>query len=1828
MKKSFLYTSLMLVSLLFISCPEPLTDDVVTAALDNLAPTIEIYSPEENSNYLSVVEFSIYAEDDARTEDDGAGDIASISFSVSNDDFRGGLINISSDGQVSKDPDGGPDTIVYDPESGIIEFSISTIEPNILNGFISVTITVTDRNNNSTQESISLFESDGPIADITLVDSYGNAKKYLAQEDIYLSGTVSNSEDDPNSASEIAEIGFTLADTIIGSLIIDKTETYVDSYSADTLSYYNSSTGLYERRIDGYPDESYAGLFTFDPETMEVDASIYIKDNLEGQGSIIMSFTAIDQNDHEIEKNIFISENTIGPDVTPKVINDGVYGYFSTNTGEADLVTGTIVEDSADISEFVFKLTNGTVFTSFYDGADNLAPGVTVDDAGNSFEIDITSHLSILTADDDYDTDTPTYIDIEVVGSNGVSTSLRRLLYEDSEAPEIDDYSIVSNHSIEAYNSYSNETHNLTIDFSASDNVADVDSDQVFIDVYIGSVSDTLSGVGDHSFTALASDNWSSSVASDENVPVKIVIKDRLSNESIYCNESHPDSGSADVILPENVMYYSGAPAVVTSGSLGANGVSATVYSSDGPNSEYGNDAASFHLSVSSGRKLQIPNVVVGTASAAEMTGAVGDTSFTYVQSLSALSSHLSDEAQIPFTASISDMAGNIATIDEENSYDSSFVIYDNTAPDLSNFSIDLVGGAGAGSAYLNADSSDLNTYIQLVNTDGELTLLDENFRGYQFSYSTAFSGLASDDLNDTTAPYTIPYTTFIPDAVEGSSHTLRIRVYDLAGNYTDEDSTVSFTLDTVAPNITATSFTNIDGTNSEYAKDSETIRLMLTHDADSSGIDLTNSSVSIGSDEGIVSSIISTTSIQFDYETIPYDSGNPLEPYDESDENITFDVTLKDKAGNSASPITSVSSGLAVMYYSGAPAVVTSGSLGANGVSATVYSSDGPNSEYGNDAASFHLSMSSGRKLQIPNVVVGTASAAEMTGTAGDTSFTYVQSLSALSSYLSDEAQIPFTASISDMAGNIATIDEENSYDSSFVIYDNTAPDLSNFSIDLVGGAGAGSAYLNADSSDLNTYIQLVNTDGELTLLDENFRGYQFSYSTAFSGLASDDLNDTTAPYTIPYTTFIPDAVEGSSHTLRIRVYDLAGNYTDEDSTVSFTLDTVAPNITATSFTNIDGTNSEYAKDSETIQLMLTHDADSSGIDLTNSSVSIGSDEGIVSSIISTTSIQFDYETIPYDSGNPLEPYDESDENITFDVTLKDKAGNSASPITSVSSGLAVMFYSGAPAVVTSGSLGANGVSATVYSSDGPNSEYGNDAATFHLSVSSGRKLQIPNVVVGTASAAEMTGTAGDTSFTYVQSLSALSSHLSDEAQIPFTASISDMAGNIATINQENSYDSSFVIYDNTAPDLSNFSIDLVGGAGAGSAYLNADSSDLNTYIQLVNTDGELTLLDENYRGYQFSYSTAFSGLASDDLNDTTAPYTIPYTTFIPDAVEGSSHTLRIRVYDLAGNYTDEDSTVSFTLDTVAPTIHASGNSESTVLTIDTTDIGSPALEEIALTNGPSNVEGGTAGNTTYTIDTATTFTVGTTYEFTAPIVTDDAGNSSNNSFDIVYGTGSDLVVSGLSTTLTTIQPLVSSNQTGTSSFKSISTYDDSEFRRYSKVIESLQTSSVSQTYDTQVSKSIVSSDSERSRLSIRPVLTTKFVKSNAIPSRPVKEREMEDFDISDEVLAEAMAQVEMNQAEYQASVQKILGPELSRAELKELNIRMEPVIVTAEVITVSTTPFLMGTSTQVDVILSDSSENHEDPFQYLGLQILGWFLAGLLTTGFILLMKKMSGT
>ncbi|MBF9017091.1 MULTISPECIES: Ig-like domain repeat protein, partial [unclassified Oceanispirochaeta] len=1347
MKKYLILTATIALTLLFVSCPEPLTEDIVTSAQDSIAPVIEIYSPSGNAEYLSVVEFEIQIKDDAENENDEKGDISTVEFSVSNDDFRGGRILISPDGIVTQDEEGGSDLINYDPETGLASFSISTIEPNILSGLISVTITATDRNSNSSQESITLFENEGPWFELSITDEDDKSNRYLASEFLWISCKIGNSSSDKLSSSEIISIEWSLADSIIGTLFLDKTTSYVDSYSGETLTYYDTAEGVYKRSIDGFASEDYVTDNIFDPVTNTLTAVVRVNDNLEDKGSILFNLTIEDQNGHEVEETVYITENKIGPNITPSSVDDGIYGYFSDN-GNADIITGGMIEDEDDLSEFVFKLTNGTSGTDYEEITSGVtAVGVTFDTVVNGetvdFAIDIESHLTTLLADVDYDPLEETYIDIKATATNGVSTSLRRLLEEDSTAPDISSVSFESSN--DEYPFYSKETHDLTLRFSANDLISE--DDDLNIETSIGGIPQTniATDSGDYEFI---SDNWSGGSDSDEYVPVIVIVSDRLDNSSTYVSKNYDSPPAGYTEFVQNVMYYSGAPTV-----------SFTVTGNNSSNSLFAKDDTTVSVAASSSRDLVTPTISINTNSV-DLEEAGSIKSYSKTQLISSLAVEPTQDTTISFASTVYDRAGNDLSVSDSS------ITYDNDAPEISYLTLtftdtDTIVTDGVVvdglTTYINSYANDTDTDISLSVNDGSggtsLLDLDDNFRGYQYTFGS-FTGseTSADDINADS----IDYSTYSADALEGSN-SLTLRVYDEAGNF--DDTSIIFTLDTVAPIINVTEFTTPGTTYTAYAKENEKVELDFTIVEAVSGIDTSGSFVKINnSTESPTTYFGDGTSMTSDYNTTGVAGSNDY---------IDFEISILDKAGNSSITIDDEAdldsdgyrdaSTKNVMYYSGAPIV-----------SFTVTGNNSSNSLFAKDDTTVSVAASSSRDLSVPTVLIATNSV-DLEEAGSIKSYSKTQLISSLAVEPTQDTTISFTSTVYDRAGNDLSVSDSS------ITYDNDVPEISYLTLaftdtDTIVTDGIVvdglTTYINSYANDTDTDISLNVDDGNpgidtLDDLDDNYRGYQYTIgSFSGSGLSADDLSANS----LDYTDYKTDTSQGSN-TLTLRVYDEAGNF--NETSINFTLDTVAPIINVTEFTTPDTTFTAYAKENEKVELDFTIVEAVSGIDTSGSFVKINnSTESPTTYFGDGTSMTSDYTTTGVAG---------SDDYIDFEISILDKAGNSnisrddESDLDSDgyrdASTKNVMYYSGAPIV-----------SFTVTGNNSSNSLFAKDDTTVSVAASSSRDLSVPTVLIATNSV-DLEEAGSIKSYSKTQLISSLAVEPTQDTTISFTSTVYDRA-------------------------------------------------------------------------------------------------------------------------------------------------------------------------------------------------------------------------------------------------------------------------------------------------------------------------------------------------------------------------------------------------------------------------------------------------------------------
>ena len=242
--KTVKYLILIFLCALFASCPSPIDEITLNQAEDTLAPRIIVSAPGDNSIYNSSVEVTGIVNDDAIRTSDGQGVIESFSYEILYDPDRRGGIVLAPGGTYQQDPAAGTGTILYTPSTGAYSFTVSTVTPSILSGQVTLRITTTDSNGNSTVRDVKLLESGGPV--ITLTEPGGSVTEFDTGEDIDITGTIFNSNQS-TACDQISRIEWNANNAISGTLILDGTEGTFSSNTSQGITFtYNTADGSFD----------------------------------------------------------------------------------------------------------------------------------------------------------------------------------------------------------------------------------------------------------------------------------------------------------------------------------------------------------------------------------------------------------------------------------------------------------------------------------------------------------------------------------------------------------------------------------------------------------------------------------------------------------------------------------------------------------------------------------------------------------------------------------------------------------------------------------------------------------------------------------------------------------------------------------------------------------------------------------------------------------------------------------------------------------------------------------------------------------------------------------------------------------------------------------------------------------------------------------------------------------------------------------------------------------------------------------------------------------------------------------------------------------------------------------------------------------------------------------------------------------------------------------------------------------------------------------------------------------------------------------------------
>ncbi len=1746
MKSFFSFFIILSAAALLISCPDPLTEDDVMAAEDGLVPSISVISPEANDAYYSEVEFSLEVIDDAKSEGDGKGDLASIEFSVSNDDFRGGKINISG-GSVTQDDSGGPDEILYDSDSGLCTFSFSTVDPNPLSGYISVTVKAVDRNGNETEEKVSLSESTGPWLDYTLLDQDDNENKYIATENVYLSGSLGNSSADKDSDDEIYSISWSLANFYSVELVLDKEASYTNPYDGVTTeSYYDEGTGLYSCLVSNVIDDiTYQVDFVYDPATRTFTAdNIYMPDSL--SGAVILEMVATDMNGHETESTVYISENTQGPFLLPSSVDsNNFYSHFSTDTGQYDPVTGTHdINESSDIHYFRYTLQYDGEETPVYSYPD---ASIDIDFVNNDFTINYYDKLSAL---GNYGTLSANdgeivKIFIEAAFNADQTSSVLKNMVQDNTAPTITGFSFTGDQGGDAY---ANEGSTVEFSFTLSENLDLKDTDELSLDIDLGSgtlESGTAVSTGAMSFDYTGAE-WNGLATSDTGIPFSITVEDRLGNAATY----------SETALTSPVTYYDGTESYTT---FLTNTLSADDDSTLNAEDSWARQGEDVLLEISSGRDTHTPTsvvILVDGANSEDAASSSGSGDYNYT---AAHTGSLTDGA-ITMAYSIVDMAGNSYSVSIGG------ITLDGLAPDLGAAEdVGLMLNVSGTGAVITA--SDLRYLTGNCDDDEQLEIsglglaLDTNYSGFRYKlFDTDFgtletgTGTVSVDALDTGSG-----TSILDNA--DAEYAAVIEVTDIAGN-TSEKSFPVF-LDTTPPEITVTRFNSNNDTNTDYAREGDTIYL----------------------DFGITDTMIDTGSYVFSLYGEPLDSSSGSGSWsytralgamdtDYNNSTIPLSITAADMVGNSTTVEDSdLTAGgdveSSITYYKGD----LDGTLTMTFGGAVSYAGDQEHWSGEGDTISLTINQTTPRDIESDSILYGSNSL-----TTSDTGSLRTFSYTTTSS--DSNGQVLLDIDLMDKAGN--TLDD-GSYsvdDSGYSLYyDKTPPTVTALSLSLdesSAGIPVGGGFVNSyydDSEQL--LVQGLDSDLDTNYYSFAYKVFETDFNTAaaVTGNASVDLMDESGG------SFGNE--DGTSHTATVRIYDKAGNYADK--TLGFTVDITPPDFSGVSFTP-SGT--AYAAPN-----------------YYNAQIDSSSDNVLDISGISTTAGDYDTITYSFDdvtagalsvsSGDASIDVDELDDDAdgtyTAGIEAIDAAGNSSS----ASFDVILDTIDPATSGYTTGMSGDGG-----YTSNGDN--YINNSA------SNDSSLDFSAVNADCASYRSDVNSAGYSSESDISSnaFSVDVSDLESESDGSYSVGIRfyDAAGNHTDITES-------VTVDTVSPTLASGSFSLAGDGFSGD-YFNSGASNSGSYVDLSSFTSGIT----DYLGFTFNLDSGGYGDVVEGSAATAALTMAEAGNLIaPDTT--ASHTLRIRAVDHAGNESGSSSEYDFTVDTVPPVLDSVTRDVYPLTTVMTLDFDSSFVYSSlpSISPDPGGSQSWNDGTKKLTV-TGAAFADDTTYTFTFSGVVDAAGNPGvytvDNSVALAYGgVGNDF------SDLTLENPSGSSSGSSGSkgSYKQRSGAMTGRLRITENPEEAVSLSSEMKVEALDEMKSL-----KRKSL-------TAAVETGPVHTAPPRIVERPDLNTGIEALSRAMEQVEKKRADYNAFLDTLTSVEMSTAQMLAMTAALEPEILEPRTVRVSASPLVSSAAGEIEVSLShDSAEQSNSSALYLTVKALIVLMGVLLTVFFLYLMRR----
>ncbi|NOY07370.1 MAG: hypothetical protein GXP33_00810, partial [Spirochaetes bacterium] len=293
--------------LTLVSCPLPIDESLVTVVEDEIAPQLTIITPKTNSAYKGMITMTGTLSDSALKDGDNKGFVKSLTMTVLDVSRLNRTVTFAEDGTYTIDPE--DKTFTYDSKTGTFSMEISTIG---LSGVQIITFTVLDKNDNTTEKTITLQEdTSGPYISLT---SPVNLLTYGII--LNITGTVLNANGTA-STDNVKKLSWQISPAGL-------------SGELDLSSVTPQADGTY--KLD---------KFTFNPAT----GSFYDEASLIGKkGNQYLEFSAEDLNGHVSSETRQLIDSAEGPQVAITS-----YDQWYSSVVQADTtISGTIAIDDTD----------------------------------------------------------------------------------------------------------------------------------------------------------------------------------------------------------------------------------------------------------------------------------------------------------------------------------------------------------------------------------------------------------------------------------------------------------------------------------------------------------------------------------------------------------------------------------------------------------------------------------------------------------------------------------------------------------------------------------------------------------------------------------------------------------------------------------------------------------------------------------------------------------------------------------------------------------------------------------------------------------------------------------------------------------------------------------------------------------------------------------------------------------------------------------------------------------------------------------------------------------------------------------------------------------------------------------------------------------------------------------------------------------------------------------------------------------------------------------------------------------------------------------------